>query len=151
MGTAGMVGTFPNEWVETSTKSGAREAKMDSTAPGRRAMTGSAGAIFPEDYNEAGSIWEHMDRNKINFFNFGLGFEFAFASEEQQWKFSGVRIPVNYPLPGPLYDRTSRTYATYNTSVPDQFRADMFIEEYKKRWEKRKGAIPAVYQHDPAQ
>ena len=137
-----LVGTFPNEWVETSTKSGARNGKIVSTAPGRRAMTGSAGAIFPEDYNEAGSIWEHLERNGIQFFNFGLGFEFAFVSEEQQWKFSGIRLAVNYPMPKPLYDRTSRTYATYNTSVPDQFRADMFIEEYKKRWESGQEPFP---------
>ncbi len=139
-----MVGTVPNTWVETGTKSGARSGRLESTAPGRRLMTGSSGAIYPEDYNEAGSIWENMHRNGIRFFNFGLGFEFAFNTETQEWKYTGVRLAVNYPMPGPLFDRTSRRFATYNTSVPDQFRVDMFLEEYAKRWADGKEPFPQV-------
>ena len=51
-----LVGTFPNAWVETSTKVSRRRGITRSTAPGRRLMTGASGAIYPEDYNEAGSI-----------------------------------------------------------------------------------------------
>lgn len=139
-----MVGTFPNTWVETGTKSGARTGKMNSPAPGRRLMTSSSGAIYPEDYNEAGSIWENMHRNGIHFFNFGLGFEFAFHTQTQEWKYTGIRLAVNFPMPGPLFDRTSRRFATYNTSVPDQFRVDMFIEEYNKRWASGQEPFPQV-------
>lgn len=131
-----LVGVYPNEWVETSTAAsygGRRSTSATSSAPGRLAFAGASGAIYPEDYNEAGSIWEHLDRNGVSFYNFGLGFEFAGAFETQAHKYTGVRIPVNYPMPQPLFERTSRTYATYNTNIPDQFRVDMFEETLEER------------------
>jgi Phosphoesterase family len=33
-----------------------------------------------------------------------------------------------------LYDRTSRMFPTYNMAIPDQFRADVFMKEYKEKW-----------------
>ncbi len=66
-----LVNTYPNEWVETSTTSaygGNRDYKPASRAPGSLSMTGSAGAIFPEDYNESGSMWDHLEKNKDRFF-----------------------------------------------------------------------------------
>ncbi len=142
-----LVGVYPNEWVETSVAAsygGGRRMRLPSTAPGMLAFVGSSGAIYPEDYNEAGSIWDHFDRNNIDFFNFGLGFEFAPGIETQEFKFTGVRLPINYPLPGPLIDKTSRKFATYNTSIPDQFRADMFIEEFEERWMGEGKTMPQV-------
>ena len=50
--------------------------KKDSTAPGRRYSMGSAGSLIPEDYPEAGSVWEHLGRNRIRFRKYGTGFEF---------------------------------------------------------------------------
>jgi hypothetical protein len=47
-------------------------------------------------------------------------------------------------MPGPLRERTSRKFATYNTSIPDQFRADMFIEEFEERWLGDGATMPAV-------
>lgn len=132
-----LVGVYPNEWVETSVAAsygGGRSMRLPSTAPGVLAFVGSSGALYPEDYNEAGSIWDHLFRGGIEFFNFGLGFEFAPGIEEQEFKFTGVRLPINYPMPAPLWERTSRKFATYNTSIPDQFRVDMFMEEYHERW-----------------
>jgi hypothetical protein len=140
-----LVGVYPNEWVETSVAAsygGRRSMKLPSTAPGVLAFVGSSGAIYPEDYNEAGSIWDHMARGGIEFFNFGLGFEFAPGIEEQEFKYTGVRLPINYPMPAPLWERTSRKFATYNTSIPDQFRVDMFIEEFEERW--GDGGLPPV-------
>jgi hypothetical protein len=105
---------------------------------------GSSGAIYPEDYNEAGSIWDHFQRHGVDFFNFGLGFEFAPGVETQEFKYTGIRLPINYPMPAPLRDRTSRKFATYNTSIPDQFRADMFMEEFQERWMGEGRTMPAV-------
>ena len=51
-----LVNTYPNEWVETTTSAsygGNRSFREDSNAPGVYAMNGAAGAIYPEDYNEA--------------------------------------------------------------------------------------------------
>jgi hypothetical protein len=50
------------------------------------------------------------------------------------FKFTGVRIATNYPIPAPLFERTSRRFATYNTNIPDQFRVDMFELDLKERW-----------------
>jgi hypothetical protein len=47
-------------------------------------------------------------------------------------------------MPQPLFERTSRKYATYNTSVPDQFRIDMFEEELQKKWLSGKEPFPAL-------
>ncbi|MCE5248797.1 hypothetical protein LLG96_01115 [bacterium] len=141
-----MVGTYPNEWVETSTAnsySGTRRFIPESTAPGRRAMVGSSGAIYPEDYNEEGAIWDHFVRNGREFYNFGLGYEFA-GSDYMTSKYTGVMISINYPVPEPLMTRTSRKFATYNTNVPDQFRVDNFIREFDERWLTGNETLPPV-------
>lgn len=138
-----MVGTYPNEWVEINSSMDMTR-KLLSPAPGRKYVSGSSGAVYPEDYNEAGGMWEHLARNGISFYNFGLGFEFSGAMEEQWHMYTGVKMGVMFPMPKPLFDRTSRKYATYNTSVPDQFRIDMFEEELEEKWLSGKEEFPAV-------
>ncbi|GIX06273.1 MAG: hypothetical protein KatS3mg115_0676 [Candidatus Poribacteria bacterium] len=140
-----LVGVYPNEWVETATSAsygGRRRFSATSSAPGRRGFTGASGAIYPEDYNEAGALWEHLERNGVHFWNFGLGFEFQGAWEAWYHKHTGVRIPLNYPMPAPLYGRTSRLFATYNTNIPDQFRVQMFERELNERWLSGKEPFP---------
>jgi YVTN family beta-propeller protein len=143
-----LTNTYPNQWMEThhpAAYGGKRRLKEDSQAPGRFAFTGAAGAIFPEDYNQHGSMWDHLYRNKIEFYNFGFGVEFDAGSfSDSTFKFGGVRYLVNYPLPGPLYDRTSRLFPTYNTNIPDQFRADIFIDEITKKYLTPQKELPAV-------
>ncbi len=138
-----MVGTYPNEWVEINSSVKISENVL-SSAPGRKMVAGSSGAVFPEDYNEAGGMWEHLSRHGVGFFNFGLGFEFSGSSEEQWHKYSGIKLGVMFPMPKPLFDRTSRKYATFNTSVPDQFRIDMFEEELNDKWLSGKEEFPSV-------
>ena len=141
-----LVGVYPNEWVETcvaASYGGGRNMKL-SSAPGVLSFVGSSGAVYPEDYNEAGTIWDHFDRHHIDFFNFGLGFQFAGGIEIQDYKYTGIRLPINYPMPAPLFERTSRKYATYNMSIPDQFRLDMFIEEFEVRWMGNDTTMPAI-------
>jgi YVTN family beta-propeller protein len=132
-----IVGTYPNEWVETNTAAsygGKRGQKENSKAPGNLAIYGSAGSIYPEDYNEAGSIWEHFQRNNIDFFNFGFGVEMAGAYSDSTMKYIGELYTVNYPLPEPLFDKSSTIFPTYNMAIPDQFRADVFMKEFKEKW-----------------
>lgn len=138
-----MVGTYPNEWVEINSSMEITRNLL-STAPGRKYVAGSSGAVYPEDYNEAGGMWEHLSRNGISFFNFGQGFEFSGAEEEQWHKYTGIKMGVMFPMPKPLFDRTSRKYATYNTSVPDQFRIDMFEEELEEKWLSGNEEFPSV-------
>ena len=132
-----MVNTYPNEWVETGTAAaygGKRNLRDSSAAPGNLAFYGSAGSIYPEDYNEGGSMWEHLERWKKEFFNFGFGVEMAGAFSDSTMKYVGEKYTVNYPLPAPLYDRTSRLFPTYNMAIPDQFRADVFMKEFGEKW-----------------
>ncbi len=138
-----MVGTYPNEWVEINSSMRITSNPV-SSAPGRKFVSGSSGAVYPEDYNEAGGLWEHLSRNGISFFNFGLGFEFSGSTEEQWHRFTGIKLGVMFPMPKPLFDRTSRKFATYNTSVPDQFRIDMFEEELQEKWLSGKEEFPSV-------
>lgn len=129
--------TYPNEWVETSVSAsygGRRGMRMQSQAPGNFAFVGASGAIYPEDYNEAGSMWEHFQRNNISIFNFGFSLELSGSYADSTLKYSGVNYLVNYPVPAPVYINSSKKYPTYNMAIPDQFRADMFISEYKEKW-----------------
>lgn len=132
-----LVNTYPNEWVETGTAAaygGKRSMRDTSNAPGNLSFYGSAGSIYPEDYNEGGSMWEHLERWKKDFFNFGFGVEMAGAYSDSTMKYIGEKYTINYPLPAPLFDRTSRTFPTYNMAIPDQFRADVFIKEFTGKW-----------------
>ncbi|KAF0142941.1 MAG: 40-residue YVTN family beta-propeller repeat protein [Stygiobacter sp.] len=139
--------TYPNEWVETTVPASYgdnREYKKNSKSPGILSFTSSAGAIYPEDYNEAGSMWDHLDRNKKSFFNFGFALMFEPADYDVKYKQGGVRHIANFPLPAPLFANSSKIYPTYNTSIPDQFRIDMFQKEFKEKWLDEKKEIPSM-------
>jgi YVTN family beta-propeller protein len=132
-----LVNTYPNEWVETCTPAsygGNREYKPASKAPGSLGMNGAAGAIYPEDYNESGSMWDHLERNKIDFYNFGFSVMFEPAFYDESFKYTGIKQFANFPVPTPIFSRTSRQYPTYNTSIPDQFRVSQFIKEFEEKW-----------------
>lgn len=142
-----LVNTYPNEWCETCTAAsygGNRKFKFGSKTPGIYAMNGAAGAIYPEDYNEAGSMWDHLERNGVDFYNFGFSIMFEPSVYEAQFKYQGNRHYINYPLPQPIWDRTSKTYPTYNTAIPDQFRIDQFIKEFNQKWINGQDTMPAL-------
>ncbi|MCA9231312.1 MAG: hypothetical protein KDA57_11710, partial [Planctomycetales bacterium] len=134
-----LVGTYPNEFMEARIGESA-----DGDGPGNHSFIGSSGAIYPEDYNEAGSIWEHFERQRVSFWNYGLGFEFKPQDEEREYKYTGIRLPINYPMPQVLFENTSREFATYNTNIPDQFRMDMFEKEFNEKWVSGKEKFPRV-------
>ncbi len=141
-----LTNTYPNEWCETCTAAsygGNRSFDFKSKAPGVYAMNGAAGAIYPEDYNEAGSMWDHLERNNIDFFNFGFSIMFEPSIYDERFKFQGNHHYVNYPLPKPIWNRTSKMYPTYNTAIPDQFRIDQFQKEFSKKWIEGQDTMPA--------
>jgi len=142
-----LVNTYPNEWVETTTVAsygGNRSFDEKSKAPGVFAMNGAAGAIYPEDYNEAGSMWDHLERNEVDFYNFGFSMMFEPALYSIRYKNTGIKQYINYPLPKPLFTRTSKMYPTYNMAIPDQFRVDQFIKEFDQKWIKGKDTMPSL-------
>jgi hypothetical protein len=142
-----LVNTYPNEWVESTVPAsygGNRDYKASSKAPGSLAMNGAAGAIYPEDYNEAGSMWDHLERNNVEFYNFGFGTMFEPAFYEDSFKYSGIKQFANYPVPLPMFSRTSKTYPTYNMAIPDQFRIHQFIKEFDEKWIKPGVEMPSI-------
>lgn len=142
-----LVNTYPNEWVESTTPAsygGNRSYNPKSKAPGSLGMNGAAGAIYPEDYNEAGSMWDHLERNEVDFYNFGFGVMFEPAFYDDSFKYTGIKHYVNFPVPRPMFSKTSRTYPTYNTAIPDQFRIHQFITEFDEKWIKPGAEMPSV-------
>jgi YVTN family beta-propeller protein len=142
-----LANTYPNEWMETNVSAeygGHRNVKQGSKAKGQYAWTGGAGAIFPEDYNEAGSLWDHLDRNGVSFYNFGFGTEMGSNMSDSTMKYYGQKVLVNFPIPGPLYGRSSEKYATFNMAIPDQFRAEVFMDEFREKWLSGKEKMPSV-------
>jgi hypothetical protein len=143
-----LANTYPNEWMEThhpAAYGGQRNFKPESSAPGKFGMSGASGAIYPEDYNQHGSLWDHLERNKKEFYNFGFGVEFDPGNfADSTFKYGGVRYVANFPLPGPLYDRTSRLFPTFNMAIPDQFRADVFIKEINEKYINKNLELPSL-------
>lgn len=131
-----LVGAYPNHWVETVTSAayggGAKFGK--ASGPGRLALFESNSSLAPEDYLEAGSLWEHLERHGLPFRNYGEGFEFAGIAEDEDTLPTGARLPVNIPMPDPLFRNTSRDYPGFNMKVPDQYRADVFLKDLRERW-----------------
>jgi YVTN family beta-propeller protein len=142
-----LVNTYPNEWVEATSPANYgnnREFRENSVAPGNLGINGAAGAIFPEDYNEAGSMWDHLFRHGKSYFNFGFGVMFEPADYKDTYKYGGIRHRANYPMPTPLLDRTSYEYATYNMAIPDQFRMTVFEKEFNEKWGPGKDSLPGM-------
>jgi len=138
-----LIGLYPNEWAETNVVNqygGARSFNGDTTAPGNVIL---AAGITPEDFNEAGSIWEHLDRNNISMFNFGLDLRITPYQAKAGYSPDYFRTVVNNPVPEPLYRNSSKIFPSYNMRIPDQFRADVFIQEFEDRWIDTEEEMPA--------
>jgi hypothetical protein len=128
-----LVGVQPDNFCQMTYTLGWR-FQAQSTAPGRLASFGSNGSIAPEDYPEAGSMWEHLARFRIPFRNYGEGFEFAGVGENEDERPTGAREVINMPMPKVLFDNTCREYPIFNMNIPDQFRADWFIQDFTTRF-----------------
>jgi YVTN family beta-propeller protein len=128
-----LVGVQPNNWCQMTYTLG-WDFLANSTAPGRRASFGSNGSIAPEDYPEAGSMWEHLARNGVSFRNYGEGFEFAGVGEDEDEHRTGAREVVNIPMPKVLYDNTCFEFPIFNMNIPDQYRAYWFEQDFTQRF-----------------
>ncbi|MFB3895315.1 MAG: alkaline phosphatase family protein [bacterium] len=139
-----LVGVYANHWVESMVAAsyGGGVTFKKSKAPGRLALFESNSSMTPEDYNEHGSLWEHLEEHRIPFRNYGEGFEFAGISEAENTKPTGARLPVNIPMPDPLFENTCREYPTFNMNIPDQYRADRFIHEFNSIYDAGKKPLP---------
>ncbi|MFZ1291021.1 MAG: bifunctional YncE family protein/alkaline phosphatase family protein [Melioribacteraceae bacterium] len=127
-----LVGVIPNEWVE-SNASTSKTFMTFSKAPGRR-FPATIGSVDPEDYSEIGGIWEALERQNVEFYNFGQGNETGSVREEWYDTNTGAAHGVMVPMQNALFKRTSHNYAGYNTNIPDQYRMDQFENEFTKKW-----------------
>ncbi len=140
-----LVGVYPNAWVETSMAAsygGHRDFRPTPQSPGRLTYAGSAAALAPEDYLEAGSVWEHLHRAGIRFRNYGEGYELSGIEEEKDYEPTGARLPVNLPMPQPLFDATARDFPTFNMNISDQYRWQQFERDFRTRFIEGREPLP---------
>lgn len=137
-----LVGIQPNNWCQMTYTLGWR-FRGESPAPGRLASFSSNGSMAPEDYPEAGSMWEHLERHGKRFRNYGEGFEFAGVNEGEDTEPTGAREVINMPMPKVLYDNTCREFPIFNMNIPDQFRADWFIKDFNTLFMNGRGTMPS--------
>lgn len=134
-------GSYPNELVETTwpaSYGGHYDFDPDDEAPGRLARSSSS--VHPEELLQAGTLWNHLARHHVTFRNFGEGFDMP--GGEESLPPTGVRLPVNVPMPKVLFDNTSRSYPMFNTSIPDQYRFEQFRNEFEVRYVNGKQPLP---------
>ena len=128
-----LVGVQPNNLMQMTYTVG-WSFRKNSRAPGRRYAMGSNGSLIPEDYPEAGSMWEHLARHGIRFRNYGEGFEFPGVVEDGDEHPTGAREVVNIPMPKVLYDNTCFGFPIFNMNIPDQYRAHWFMRDLEQRY-----------------
>ncbi len=136
-----LIGVQPNNWCQMTYTLG-WNFSATSTAPGRRASFGSNGSIAPEDYPEAGTMWDQLARHGLTFRNYGEGFEFAGVGEDENEDKTGAREVVNIPMEKIVYDNTCRDYPIFNMNIPDQYRADWFAHDFTQNFIIGKKTMP---------
>jgi YVTN family beta-propeller protein len=128
-----LVGVQPNNLMQMTYSVG-WDFKAKTTAPGRRYSMGSNGSLVPEDYPEAGSMWEHMNRHKVTFRNYGEGFELPGVLEDEDESPTGARETVNVPMSKVVFDNTCWGFPIFNMNIPDQYRAHWFMKDVEERF-----------------
>lgn len=128
-----LVGVQPNNLMQMTYTVG-WSFKKNSSAPGRRYAMGSNGSLMPEDYPEAGSMWEHLARHRTRFRNYGEGFELPGVEEEEDEHPTGAREVINAPMPKVLFDNTCFGFPIFNMNIPDQYRAHWFMKDVNARF-----------------
>jgi hypothetical protein len=106
------------------------------------AFAGTAASPQPEDQPEAGTLWQHLERNGITFRSFGEGLEMAGISEGPDMPPLGARFLTNMPMPDVLYRNTSREYPGFNIHISDQDRVSQLIREVTDRYINGTGELP---------
>ena len=138
-----LVGNYPNELLESAWP--AQYGKKlhfiaDPKAPGR--VGGVSYNPWPETFLEAGSLWEHLARHGITFRNYGEGVSMSGSEDGPGLMPTGVREGVNIPLSQALFENTSRSYASFNTNISDQYRFEQFKREFDLRYASGKEPLP---------
>jgi YVTN family beta-propeller protein len=152
-----LTGQYTAEFEEThwpASYGGKRNDSGDDPAvirdyPGRIGFTDANASPEPNDYNEHGGIYLHLNRHGRSFVNFGNGFEFAVIDEPGGAEPTGAREHVNVPMEKVLRDNSDHLFPTYNTHIPDSplpedptrfNRFDRFKQVFESRYvDRRRG------------
>ncbi len=139
-----LTGTYPNEWLETNIPTSYGGGRIFDAKSKARGMAGIGLGLVttPEEMNEAGSIWDHLERNKIPFYNFGMGLRLTPVETKKAFPSSYIVYSINSPVSKALFDNSSKKFPTYNNYIPDQFRAKVFMEEFSEKWLAGKEKMP---------
>ena len=93
-----LVGSYPNEWVESNFMANEKKYRLAPNSPGRLLVTEGSASVIPEDQLEAGTLWNHLDRHGVTFRNFGEGFEFPGIGEgtgQQYAERKATTVPIS--------------------------------------------------------
>jgi DNA-binding beta-propeller fold protein YncE len=140
-----LVGNYPNEFVESAVPAATGKKlhfRPDPDAPGRLGILSSNS--WPESFLEGGSLWEHLARHRLSFRNYGEGVWMSGSEEGPGLMPTGIRQAVNIPMAQVLFENTSRSYATFNMSISDQYRFEQFKREFDLRYASGKEPLPQL-------
>lgn len=122
-----LTNTYPTEFEQTHWPASYGGKRNDAGAdpnvfipyPGRLGFTDANGSPDPQDYNQHGGIYLHLERNNKSFVNFGNGYEFAVISQDFGTEPTGIRQRANIPMEKVVRDNSDHLFAEYNTKIPD--------------------------------
>src|SRR4029077_20918867 len=87
--------------------------------PGRIGFTDANASPEPNDLNEHGGMFLHLNRHGKSVINFGNGFEFAVIDEPGGAEPTGAREHANVPMEKVVRDNSDHLFPTFNTHIPD--------------------------------
>ena len=113
-----LTGQYTAEFEEThwpASYGGKRRDAGDDPAvfrnfPGRIGFTDANASPEPNDYNEHGGIYLHLNRYGRAFVNFGNGFEFALIDEPRGAEPTGAREHANVPMEKVVRDNSDHMF-----------------------------------------
>ena len=137
-----LAGVYPNLWTATSLAAAASDQRKEfrlGSAPGRLIFPGTRTSATPEDQSDGGTLWEHLARHGVSFYNFGEGLDLPGSMQSED---GGVRYTADTPLGDALHKNTSRTFPGPDLGISDQQRATRFIAEIESRYGKPGTELP---------
>jgi DNA-binding beta-propeller fold protein YncE len=136
-----LIGVYASLWTTKLYYSG-WEWSADPATRGRMISFGSNGSQIPEDYEENGSMWEHLASHGITFRNYGEGFEFPGVDEGSDTTKTGGIEPLNIPINKVLWSNTCWDFPIFNTNIPDVARFEWFRSDLENNYRKKGKPIP---------
>jgi len=124
--------------------------------PGRIGFTDANASPEPNDYNEHGGIFLHLNRHGKSLANFGNGYEFAVIDEPNAADPTGAREHANVPMEKVIRDNSDHLFPTFNTHIPDaplpedptRFnRYDRFKQVFESRYVDRQRGVCRLPQY----